>query len=403
MSAAASSVKKPKKDVLLLLGILVVTAVMFCAGTAFQYFVDKNNYKKGHEAYLQADCSTAIVFFDKVINGSFDKFRQPAQGEKNECLAFQKAYNFESTGDLSAALVAYLDFFTGNVNSPLIGATRNQIAGLFQIEKMPSIAGEISCTRTGTLIENNMIPNEEINLPFFYLICGQFYEQINQFRFASAMYQWLLTTYPNHPASLTAEALLLENPLTCQDSETLRQSMIANRTDFLQKLYYDCGQRYEEHTDYANARKMYETFLAMYPDHALAKEVESSLARTIVAQAKAAGAQEISQPESSGFTTSGVVQVIIQNDSPERLRITFSGPNSQVKELDACPTCTQYSVEQTPMYCPEVGPIERYTLPPGVYDIVVESINDNTVTPWAGNWNLIDGNEYYRCLLLVQP
>lgn len=409
MSTIASALKgQTLKGGLVLLVILAVAIVGF---SAFQYLTDKNNYEKGHHAYLQADCETAISFFEKVINGTrlidFGHYLQPAQLEKDECQVFQKASNLESAGDLSSALVAYLDFINTNANnpSPLTEAARARIAGLFQTEKIPFITSETSCTQIGVLLEKNLIPNKETNLPLFYLACGQFYEKINQHRFAFTIYQWVLTSYPDNPASTAAETALLANPLTCQESETLRQSVIANRIDFMPKLYYGCGLKYEQNSDLANARKMYETILSNYPEHTLAKDAESALARTIVAQAKASGAGKISQPESSGSTISGMVKIIIQNDSPERLRIIFSGPDSQVKELDACSTCTSYGVGQDPMYCPELGPIGQYMLPPGAYDIVVESISSIAVTPWAGNWNLIDGNEYYRCFLVttVQP
>lgn len=382
--------------------LLVVAIIGLCI---IQYFADRNNYKKGHQAYLQADCETAIVFFDKVIQGArlinIGQYPQLAKFENDECLIFQKAANLESAGDLSSALVTYLDFLNGNANSLLIEATRNRITGLFQIEKISLIASQTACTQTGTMLEKKLIPNQETSLPLFYLACGQVYEKTNQPKFAFAMYQWILTSYPRNPASVTAEAYLLENQTACQESESLGQSVIANRTDFMPRLYYGCGKKYEKNTDTANARKMYETFLAVYPEHALAKEVESALARIIVAQAKASGAGEISQPDSSGSTTSGQVQVVIQNDSPDRMRIIFSGPNSQVKELDACSTCTSYAAGQAPIFCPNLGPIGQYTLLPGTYDIVVESISDNTVIPWAGNWNLIDGNEYRRCFFLT--
>ncbi len=386
--------------------LLVILAVALIGFSVFQYLTDKNNYEKGHQAYLLADCDTATVSFEKIINGTrlidLGHYPQPAQLEKTECLIFLKAASLESAGDLSSALVTYLDFIiNGNTKSPLVVAVRARIAGLFQVEKIPFIASETTCTQIGQLIQKSLIPNQEANLPLFYLACGQNYEKIGQHRFAFSMFQWVLTSYPDNPASMMAETALLENPIACQESETLRQSVIANRTDFMPKLYYGCGLKYEENSDLANARKMYETILSGYPEHSLAKDAESALARTIVAQAKASGAGEISQPESSGSTTSGNVKIIIQNDSPERLRIIFSGPNSLVKELDACSTCTSYAVGQEPMYCPELGPTGQYTLPPGVYDIVVESISSISVTPWAGNWNLIDGNEYYRCFLLT--
>ena len=145
---------------------------------------------------------------------------------------------------------------------------------------------------------------------------------------------------------------------------------------------------------------MYETFIKLYPNHARTAEIETALARVIVEQAKTSNAGEITQPEASGTSASGTVTVLIQNDSPDPIRITFKGQTSQVEELAACPTCIEYLPGSTPAYCPELGPLGRYTLPPGVFDIVVESITDINVKPWYGVWTLTEGNEYFRCFLL---
>jgi hypothetical protein len=119
-----------------------------------------------------------------------------------------------------------------------------------------------------------------------------------------------------------------------------------------------------------------------------------------VSQAQALGAGEIPAPERSGSTGSEATAVIIQNDSPEPLRIVFSGPESRVEELEACDTCTNYT-GVGPLYCPELGPIGTYTLAPGAYDVVVESIGDDGTTPWTGAWELVTGDEYYSCFFVV--
>ena len=97
------------------------------------------------------------------------------------------------------------------------------------------------------------------------------------------------------------------------------------------RLYYGCARKYEENTEHANARKMYETFLSIYPEHALAKEVEYALARIIVKQAKASSAGEIPQPESSGSTTSGVVKIVIQNTCPSQSALRLAGHTHRLR------------------------------------------------------------------------
>ena len=149
-----------------------------------------------------------------------------------------------------------------------------------------------------------------------------------------------------------------------------------------------------------NAISSYENLLSEYPNHSLTSNAEMALANLLVAQAKESGAGEILTPDRSGSTVGGLSEVIIQNDSPEKLRIVFSGPESHVEELSACSTCINYSIIG-PAFCPEKGPIGRYMLTPGQYDVVVESISDSGTTAWTGDWNLISGDEYYSYFIIV--
>ena len=176
--------------------------------------------------------------------------------------------------------------------------------------------------------------------------------------------------------------------------------VIVRRVNFIPSLYYHCGQMYEKDGDWINAISMYETFLDKYHDNTLAKDVETALAHLIVAQSKTSGTGKIPEPEQSGKTNDSTTEVIIQNDSPDKLRIVFSGPESHVEELTSCSLCTKF-IDIGPTDCPQKGPIGRYTLKPGQYDVVVESISSSEITPWSGNWNLISGEEYSSCFFIV--
>lgn len=187
----------------------------------------------------------------------------------------------------------------------------------------------------------------------------------------------------------------------CDQIDNLQQEkLIPQGNTLLPNLFYQCGQTYEEIQYFSGAIQLYDNFLRDYPSHALASDVEDAMARAIVADARASGAGTIPAPERSGSTSGGSTVVIIQNDSPERLRIVFSGQDSRIEELAACSSCTTYSVTG-PLYCPEKGPIGRYTLTPGQYDVVVQSISDTGVTPWVGDWDLISGDEYYNCFFIT--
>ena len=177
--------------------------------------------------------------------------------------------------------------------------------------------------------------------------------------------------------------------------------LIPQKNSILPELLYQCGQTYEAVSFFPGAVSMYDQFLKEYPSHGLASDVKDALTRTIVADARASGAGIIPAPQPSGSTSGEATVVIIQNDSPERMRIVFSGPDSRIEELGACSSCQTYT-GSGPLYCPELGPIGRYTLQPGQYDVVVQSITDSGVTPWTGNWGLLSGYEYYNCFFVIQ-
>ena len=204
------------------------------------------------------------------------------------------------------------------------------------------------------------------------------------------------------------EAIINENEPTnfvndelCKQIDQLVINDLVPQPDAnLPRVYFACGQQYEKTGIYWEAIDYYEQFLSGYPDHPLTPEVKSALLRSIVANAKMDGAGNLPAPERSGATDDGSTVVIIRNESPERLRIAFSGAESRLEELDACSTCSTYST--SPMVCPEIGPVGRYTITPGQYFVVVESTSDTETTPWKGDWTLDQGGEYTNCFFIIK-
>jgi uncharacterized membrane protein YhaH (DUF805 family)/tetratricopeptide (TPR) repeat protein len=234
-----------------------------------------------------------------------------------------------------------------------------------------------------------------------YYSCGQMYDQAKENSKSFEMFKQVLLDHPDHALATQAETALFANLASCENLDALqKESVITTRTDFMPSLLFHCGQRYENEQQYQSAVDMYERFMANYPDHALAVEVNTALARSMVHAARASGAGEISAPSRSGRTSKGSTQVVIQNDSPEKLRLVFSGPEALIVDLAACDGCTTYMI--TPFSCPEMGPIGRYTLQPGNYDVLVESISDSGVTPYTGSWELKGGDEYSSCFFIIQ-
>lgn len=168
-------------------------------------------------------------------------------------------------------------------------------------------------------------------------------------------------------------------------------------------LYPECGKVYEAKKNYERATIIYENFLKQYPDHPLVEDVKRSLARTIVADIRGKGARNIKSPGQTGATADGSTVIEIQNTSPAKMRITFSGTTPRFEEIEPCRDCVMYD-NNPPESCPEKGPVGKYMLEPGQYNIAVKFTADdgNPINPWAGSWSLEPGAEYKSCFFIVR-
>lgn len=187
----------------------------------------------------------------------------------------------------------------------------------------------------------------------------------------------------------------------CDQLETLKsRGFIPSPTKIVPDLYYQCGLKYESQAQLENAVSILGKVAEEYPTSSIRPAADTALARILVQFAKNSGGAQIPQPSKSGSTGNGSTVVIIQNGSSQRMRIVFSGATSIVEEVDACLGCTKFTSASTG-YCPSSAPIGRFTLPAGTYDVVVQAVDDPSVTPWQGNWGLIRGEEYSECFFIT--
>jgi tetratricopeptide (TPR) repeat protein len=190
----------------------------------------------------------------------------------------------------------------------------------------------------------------------------------------------------------------------CNRIEALvKRNLLPKSDPNLPLLYPECGKVYEAKKSYERAIVIYEEFLKQYPSHPLVEDVKRSLARTTVADIRGRGARNIKSPGRTGTTADGSTVIEIQNTSPAKMRITFSGTTPKFEEIETCRDCVTY-VNNPPESCPGKGPVGRYTLEPGQYDIAVKftSDNGNPVNPWAGSWLLEAGAEYKSCFFIIR-
>jgi hypothetical protein len=319
------------------LSVIVLGCVGIGAFALYENWQQEQNYQAGHQAYLQADCAGAI-----------DPLRKAASGDPG-------------TRDSDVA--------------------RKAEAELQECE---------------ALLEADALAEQKKPAD------------------AVLAYSALVTKYADSPLKETAitkgqklftqgESAALATAALCESVDDLaEQQFIAQPDEMLPSLLYACGQAYEDDQAFSEAVAAYSRFRRDYPDHELAKDVQQAFVRATIAEAEAVGAGALPAPQVVGASgaAGGRVTVVIQNDSPESLSMVFSGPEVRVEELEACTDCEKF-VGDGPSACPEKGPVGRYELPPGTYDVVVKASSGRDVTPFRGSWPLEDGQEYSSCFYLV--
>lgn len=231
-----------------LIGLAILAICSLAAGGLLvPLALDGFSYYEGHQAYLQADCATALPKFAKV--SSEDRLMDIAQlstyarQEEAECTLFQAAVEFEEHHDFGMAVAKYMDFISEYADSPLVPAAKQSISALFNEADPSTLANGDTCDRIDPLRDWVIVSqgNEPDIWAPFYWGCAQIHEEANQSQEAFEWYQTLLTQFPNHDLSEKAETALLSNPEVCKQLDQLTSSALADRPDFLPSLISKCS------------------------------------------------------------------------------------------------------------------------------------------------------------------
>ncbi|MDW8252610.1 MAG: hypothetical protein RMM58_01900 [Chloroflexota bacterium] len=162
---------------------------------------------------------------------------------------------------------------------------------------------------------------------------------------------------------------------------------------------FQCGRASDNANNYRLAADMYARLLTDYPSHPNAREARRLRADAEVNDAFSKSTPRHSSLQPSGPGRAGVVTLEIVNDSPEPLEFFFSGPTSDVIVLGPCPTCQTYPLFG-PLYCPNRGPRQIITLPPGTYRVLARSRGGTSVTSHHAVWDLASGMWYTNCYVI---
>jgi tetratricopeptide (TPR) repeat protein len=321
----------------IVVGVIVLLLFLFVGNDFYHTFQYRKNALLGLEAYEAGDCQTADVYFSK---GTVHGLRTNTE-----------IANFMRRG------------------ASIYSERRDCQAFLKSVELQEQ--GEFS---EALLAYDALLSEDTLVSPIHEQIASLFEQAA--------------------PSEIANEAICLKL------SEFQERGVIPNPQDNLPAFYAACGAIFYEEGRYGEAVTMYQRLLEIYPDHPLAEAADEKLAQALISEAEAVGAGTIGQPQSIRSTGEGPARVVIQNDSPQRISLVFTGLETLFEELEPCDTCENYT-GSGPSACPEEGPIGTYELPAGTYKVVVKSISSGRVIPFTGEWTLRTGEVYYSCFYLV--
>jgi hypothetical protein len=388
--------------------VFTLLVVLTVGVYTIDYIYDYDQYISGYKAYTASNCITALSYFDRLSDskllgwhvGLTNQFEIMAQKAASQCETFAKAEQMQMIGKYGDALLQLTSVLSEEVPQFIHDTAQQRMQTLSRTIRPEALAILETCQQPSKLNLEQFFSNDH-SLLLFHLTCSDIYTKEKMESRAFDLHTQILIDFPEFADTTKVEQILLDSWLACEQSTSLiEKENIRNRVDFMGDLYLSCGQRYEKQGDYKNAVRVYEEFKHNYKTHPKLSAINAALAQGLFNYALSLGAPEIPTPSRSGTTILGKTVVVIRNDSPERIRISFSGPESRIEEVDACQSCRDYDLFQ-PSACPEKGPYSTYTLKPGAYNVVVESISGRDVTPFVGTWELESGSEYSHCFFIV--
>lgn len=97
----------------------------------------------------------------------------------------------------------------------------------------------------------------------------------------------------------------------------------------------------------------------------------------------------------SGYSGTDQAVIVIQSNTPEKLRILLSGSVNQIVEVPPCSDCEVF--DAPPMYCPPTGETIRVAIEPGSYEVAIDSLENPGAPNWMGVWEFAGGKKYFSC------
>jgi hypothetical protein len=170
----------------------------------------------------------------------------------------------------------------------------------------------------------------------------------------------------------------------------------------LPTAYFHCGRsEFKAHDDSAAIDHL-TALIDGFRKHPLVPEARSLLVDARVHLYSGGNPGRLESPDPVGSTAAGTVVIEIQNSSPDRVELLFSGPESKSVTVGKCGSCRVYPRGQEPAFCPEVGPTVEISLEPGTYKVVIHNPDTTSTRDAYGTWSLSSGSRYFNCQILIE-
>jgi hypothetical protein len=397
------------KVALIALGVAVFSGVLF---SYFNYQAESVQYAQGYAEYSSGNCREAVALVLRFTEGRVldftaadvpvpNDFMHNALEIVRQCTPLVDAAKDVQAGHLSSGLLHYYAAANGREPQFIKDIALQRMHSLAEQSRPQALVDLDLCQKLPEPQMTSLFTTTNESLQDMRLLCGHAFSENGRTEDALAYYLLLAKDFSGYTKLHEVNDKLPELPEACEHTqEILAIDYFHSHPENMQSFYLACAQRSEQKKQYAAAVRLLEEFSAAFPGRSEAKDVQEVLARNLFLKAQAERAPEIAAPEMTGSTAKGISVVLIQNDSPEGMRVSFSGPQSAVEKIDSCSDCTTY-LSPGPLECPELGPSGIYTLTPGTYNVVVESTTDDKVQPYKGRWTLKDGAEYGHCFYIV--
>ena len=194
----------------------------------YQYLTVRVSYNKGHEAFLQANCSDAITQFNQAISRSnyvsTRGYVELAIKEKAACIPFQDGIVKEHAGSLDKALVVYTDYITGDYPD-FLSKLLEPISIIFLINPIRlHLLVMNNADKLIPLLNTTLFIERDERLPQYYFKCGALYENLGEYKYSFNSLLSLIREYPDHSLSREAEDILSNNFYSCEQISSLKHS-----------------------------------------------------------------------------------------------------------------------------------------------------------------------------------